>query len=41
MTGMRDRLIHGYAEVRVEVVWRVVRMDLPGLIATLEPLVER
>ena len=39
MTGMRHRLIHGYAEVRVDVVWRVVQADLPGLITALEALV--
>lgn len=38
MTGMRHRLIHGYAEVRVEVVWRVVREDLPDVITVLEGL---
>lgn len=38
MTGMRHRLIHGYAEVRVEVVWRVVREDLPEVITALERL---
>lgn len=38
MSGMRHRLIHGYAEVRVEVVWRVVREDLPGLVTALEAL---
>jgi len=28
MTGMRHRLVHGYAEVRMGVVWQVVRDDL-------------
>ena len=39
MTGMRHRLIHGYAEVRLDLVWTVARERLPPLIATLEPLV--
>jgi uncharacterized protein with HEPN domain len=39
MTAMRHRLIHGYTEVRLDVVWNVVRCHLPGLIAALRPLV--
>ena len=31
MTGMRDKLIHGYFGVDAEVVWRTVREDLPPL----------
>lgn len=37
ITGMRHRLIHGYAEVRLDVVWAVVTGRLPGLLKTLEP----
>lgn len=36
---MRHRLIHGYAEVRVDLVWRVVQDHLPPMIAALVPLV--
>lgn len=39
MTAMRHRLIHGYAEVRLDLVWAVVRDHLPGLVAALAPLV--
>jgi uncharacterized protein with HEPN domain len=35
MTGMRNRLIHGYLEVDLEILWQTVTMDLPGLIAQL------
>jgi uncharacterized protein with HEPN domain len=38
MAGMRDRLIHGYDSVDVEVVWDTVVRDLPALIKMLEPL---
>jgi uncharacterized protein with HEPN domain len=31
MAGMRDKVIHGYFGVDVEVVWRTVREDLPLL----------
>jgi uncharacterized protein with HEPN domain len=35
MIGMRHRLIHGYAEVRIDLVWRVVQAKLPALIEQL------
>jgi uncharacterized protein with HEPN domain len=38
ITGMRHRLIHGYAEVRIDLVWTVVEERLAPLIAALEPL---
>jgi len=39
MTGMRDRLIHGYFDVNLDVVWETVTNDLPSLIAQLEKIV--
>ena len=36
---MRRRLIHGYAEVRLDVVWAVVRDRLRPLLAALEFMV--
>ena len=36
MTGMRDRLIHGYFDVNLDVVWETVTQDIPPLIAQLE-----
>lgn len=39
MTGMRHRLVHDYGNVRLDIVWRVTKETLPGLIATLRPLV--
>jgi uncharacterized protein with HEPN domain len=41
ITGMRHRLIHGYADVGLDHVWVVLRGDLAPLIATLERLVPR
>jgi uncharacterized protein with HEPN domain len=38
MAGMRDRLIHGYFDVNLDVVWRTVTEDLPPLISQLEEL---
>ena len=39
MIGMRNRLIHGYSKVSLEVMWDVVDRDLPALIEKIRPLV--
>ncbi len=39
MTGLRHRLIHGYGDVRLDIVWSVTTQRLPGLIAALHPLI--
>jgi len=39
MIGMRDRLIHAYFDVNLDVVWETVTEDLPSLIAKLEKIV--
>jgi uncharacterized protein with HEPN domain len=31
MAGMRDKLIHGYFDVDIEVVWNTIIIDLPDL----------
>jgi uncharacterized protein with HEPN domain len=36
MVGMRDRLIHGYFDINLDVVWETVTEDLPPLIDQLE-----
>jgi uncharacterized protein with HEPN domain len=36
MTGMRNRVFHGYNDVRIATVWTTVTNDLPQLIVTLE-----
>jgi uncharacterized protein with HEPN domain len=36
MAGLRDVLIHRYAEVNTERVWNVTEMDLPGLKRAIE-----
>ena len=35
IVGLRNRLIHGYVEVDLDVLWRIVRDDLPGLVVEL------
>jgi len=41
MVSMRNRLIHGYDEVDLAVVWDTVTEDLPPLIAQLAAIVEQ
>lgn len=37
IVGMRNRLVHAYFEVDVELLWETVQRDIPKLIALLEP----
>jgi uncharacterized protein with HEPN domain len=39
MIGLRNRLIHGYEDVDLRIVWRVTMDELPDLIAALGPLI--
>ena len=39
MTGMRNRIVHRYFRIDLDIVWSVVREDLPALIARLAPLI--
>ena len=36
IAGTRDRLIHGYFDVDLDIIWSIVADDLPILIAGLE-----
>jgi len=36
IVGMRHRLILGYFDIDVEIVWNTVRLDLPPLLEALE-----
>jgi uncharacterized protein with HEPN domain len=40
MAATRDRLIHGYFSVDVEIVWQIVRHDLPRVIRQIKALLE-
>ena len=37
MAGMRDRIIHGYDDVDLQIVWDVVKRDIPQI----KPKIER
>ena len=40
ISGTRDRLIHGYYSVDLDIVWMIVDQDLPPLIQALEALLQ-
>lgn len=39
IVGMRNRLVHAYYDINLDIVWKTVREDLPKLIALLEPAI--
>ena len=41
ITGMRNRLIHGYFDIDSDVVWKTVTEEIPGLRRSLKALVQR
>jgi len=40
IVGMRNRLIHGYDQVDLNILWDTIEFDLPPLIAELEKIIE-
>jgi uncharacterized protein with HEPN domain len=40
MITLRNRVAHGYFAVDVELIWRTIHADLPGLHADLRALVD-
>ncbi len=40
MAGLRNRLIHGYFDINLDIVWDTIRSDLPPLIRALEECLE-
>ena len=39
IVGMRNRLVHAYFDVNLDIVWETVQGDLPELISLLEPAI--
>ena len=39
MAGMRDVLIHGYDQVDLQEVWKSATVDIPDVLAKIEPLI--
>ena len=40
IAGTRDRLIHGYFDVDLDIVWTIVTEDIPALVEQLEGIVD-
>lgn len=38
--GMRNRLIHAYFDVDLDIVWQVVKFDLPNLLKLINQAIE-
>jgi len=41
IVGLRNRLIHGYDKVDFDILWDVIQIDLPPLIAELKKALPR
>lgn len=39
--GLRNRLIHGYDYVDVEVIWKILKEDLPDLISKIRKILDQ
>lgn len=38
IAGMRDRLVHDYDEVQLDLVWQVIKINIPELLDYITPL---
>lgn len=41
MAGTRDRLIHHYFGVNLDIVWGIIELELPGVVAELKTILEQ
>ena len=39
--GLRNRLVHGYDAVDMDILWNIVQQDLPPLIEQLEAIIQK
>jgi uncharacterized protein with HEPN domain len=39
--AMRNRLVHAYFDINLEILWRTVQEDLPPLISAIEDVLKR
>ncbi len=39
MTGMRNRMIHGYDDIDMDIVWNTSQQSVPNLLTLIEPLI--
>jgi uncharacterized protein with HEPN domain len=38
IAGMRDRLVHDYDEVKLDLIWKVIKTNIPQLLTYILPL---
>ncbi|NJL89382.1 MAG: DUF86 domain-containing protein [Coleofasciculaceae cyanobacterium SM2_1_6] len=38
IAGIRDRLVHDYKNIDLDILWQVVSVEIPSLLVSLEPL---
>jgi uncharacterized protein with HEPN domain len=38
--GMRNRLIHAYFDINLDILWKTITEDIPPMIAELEKIIE-
>lgn len=38
IVGLRNRLIHGYDQVDLDILWSIIELDLPPLVGQLEAI---
>jgi len=38
LIGLRNRLIHGYDAIDLDIIWRIVESDVPALLAEMDRL---
>lgn len=41
IAGMRDRLVHNYNEVKLDLVWEVIKTNIPELLEYITPHLPR
>ena|SRR5436309_15151844 len=40
IVGMRNQLIHGYAQVNLDILWQTIKDDLPPLVTQLQRIID-
>jgi uncharacterized protein with HEPN domain len=41
LAGLRDRLVHDYRNIDLDILWDVVLVEVPALLVSLEPLLPK
>jgi len=41
IVSLRNRLIHGYDSVDMDILWQILKQDLPGLIEELQKILSK